>query len=44
MLEGLDDDARSGALQALRDTIAAHETPDGVLYASGAWLITARCA
>jgi hypothetical protein len=38
----LDDAARADALGALRDSLAAHETPDGVRYAGSAWLITAR--
>lgn len=41
MLEGLDDATRARALDDLRTTIAAHETPDGVLYESAAWLIRA---
>lgn len=41
MLEGLDDAGRTRALDALRATIADHETRDGVLYRSAAWLITA---
>lgn len=44
MLEGLDDRDRTSALDALRDTLTAHETPDGVLYESAAWLIRARSA
>jgi len=42
MLEGLDESGRRSALDALRATTAAHETADGVLYESGAWLIRAR--
>jgi SAM-dependent methyltransferase len=38
MLEGLDQPGRSRALDDLRATIAAHETPEGVLYGSGAWI------
>lgn len=41
MLDGLDDARRAGALDALRTTIAAHETADGVVYESAAWIITA---
>jgi SAM-dependent methyltransferase len=41
MLEGLDLDGRAVALDALRDTIAAHQTPEGVLYPSATWTITA---
>lgn len=42
MLEGLDDRARSRAQDALRATITAHRTADGVLYGSAAWIIHAR--
>lgn len=42
MLEGLDDTSRTGALDALRATIAAHETSDGVLHASAAWIVSAK--
>ena len=38
----LDDAAREAALGALRASLAAHETPDGVRYGGSAWLITAR--
>lgn len=41
MLDGLDDTGRAGALDALRATIADHETADGVVYRSAAWLIGA---
>jgi len=41
MLEGLDDAGRAGAQDALRATIDAHETTDGVLYESAAWIIRA---
>jgi SAM-dependent methyltransferase len=44
MLEGLDEDRRTRALDALRATIAAHTTADGVIYNSGAWLIRAQRA
>ena len=33
---------RAKAHQRLRDTLVAHETPDGVAYESRAWLITAE--
>lgn len=39
---GLAPDARAEALGRLRGAVAAHETPDGVLLGSAAWLITAR--
>ncbi len=41
MLDGLDDAGRGGALDALRATIEAHQTPEGVTYDSAAWLVTA---
>jgi SAM-dependent methyltransferase len=44
MLEGLDDNQRGKALGALRATVAAHATADGVVYDSGAWLVQARRA
>jgi SAM-dependent methyltransferase len=37
----LDEAARDQALKAVRETLAAHETPDGVLFGASAWLITA---
>jgi len=42
MLQGLDDEARTGALDALRATIVAHDTGDGVLYPSATWIVGAR--
>jgi SAM-dependent methyltransferase len=44
MLQGLDDDARARALDALRATIDDHATDEGVLYPSAVWIITARRA
>jgi hypothetical protein len=41
MLDGLDEDRRTQALGALRATIDAHSTADGVVYRSSAWLIRA---
>jgi SAM-dependent methyltransferase len=41
MLEGLDDDGRTRAIDALHTTMAAHCTPDGVLFGSAAWTIHA---
>jgi SAM-dependent methyltransferase len=41
MLDGLDEADRAGAVDALRATVAAHETPEGVLYESAAWIIRA---
>jgi SAM-dependent methyltransferase len=40
----LDADAKADALAALRHTLDDHETADGVVFASSAWLITARVA
>jgi SAM-dependent methyltransferase len=40
-LSMLDDEGRARALDALQRTLAAHDTRDGVLYDSAAWLITA---
>ena len=42
MTQDLDDAQRAKALDALRSTIVEHDTGDGVLFGSGAWLITAR--
>ena len=41
MLQGLDDHGRARALDALRASLEAHHTEQGVAYASAAWLITA---
>jgi SAM-dependent methyltransferase len=41
MLEGLDDAGRARAADALHATMTEHETPDGVLFDSAAWIITA---
>jgi len=41
MLQGLDDDGRARALDALRASLEAHHTAQGVAYRSAAWLITA---
>ena len=41
MLQGLDDTGRARAIDALHATMAAHETPDGVLFGSAAWTIQA---
>jgi len=38
----LDAEQREEAMANLAGVMAAHETPDGVLLASAAWLITAR--
>ena len=42
MLRGLDDGARAHALDALRGSVEAHQTAEGVLYGSAAWIITAQ--
>lgn len=42
MLDGLDDATRARALEAVQSTLAAHDTAEGVLFNSRAWLITAR--
>jgi SAM-dependent methyltransferase len=44
MLEGLDDDGRDRAQEALRSTVAEHETADGVTFGSAMWLVTATRA
>jgi len=44
MLKGLDADGRSRALGALRASIDAHESADGVTYNSATWLISAKRA
>jgi SAM-dependent methyltransferase len=41
MLEGLDDDGRARGLDALRATMADHDTADGVTFESAAWTIQA---
>lgn len=40
----LDDDERAQALAELQKTVAAHDSSDGVLFGTSAWLITARRA
>jgi SAM-dependent methyltransferase len=42
LLRDLDDTARAQAVGALRATIEAHATPNGVLYPSAAWIVLAR--
>jgi SAM-dependent methyltransferase len=42
MLRGADDSTRSRGIENLRETMAAHETADGVVFGSAAWIITAR--
>jgi ubiquinone/menaquinone biosynthesis C-methylase UbiE len=42
LLNDLDQSASARALEALRDTLAAHEGPTGVFLDSRSWLITAQ--
>jgi SAM-dependent methyltransferase len=42
MLADLDDAGRAEALANLEATIADHETADGVMFGSSAWVVTAR--
>ncbi len=42
LLHALDDQDRATAMTNLADLFHAHATPDGVLFGSAAWLITAR--
>ena len=35
---------RAACIDALRTTLAAHESTDGICFGSAAWLVTARCA
>ena len=41
-VDTLDDAGRAAALASLRDALAAHEGPDGIVLDSGIWLVTAR--
>jgi len=41
MLASLDEAGRRRALTDLHTTMADHEGPDGVMFASAAWLVTA---
>jgi SAM-dependent methyltransferase len=41
LLADLDGPTKARALDGLRATVAAHETPDGVVFRSAAWAITA---
>jgi SAM-dependent methyltransferase len=41
MLQGLDDAGRARGLDALRASTSSHESDQGVLYDSAAWIITA---
>jgi SAM-dependent methyltransferase len=42
MMEDLDETAKATALDNLRAAAAARETPDGVIFRSASWVITAR--
>lgn len=42
LLVGLDDETRTNALTALRTDLQAHQTAEGIAYASSAWLIGSR--
>lgn len=42
LLANLDDASKAHALDALSEAMQAHMTPDGVLFDSAAWFITAR--
>jgi SAM-dependent methyltransferase len=44
MANDLDSETKASALAELRTNLAEHETPEGVLYDSAAWLIEARLA
>ena len=42
LTDGLDDETKTHAMRNLRSRINAHETHDGVLFSSAAWLVRAR--
>lgn len=42
LLSNMPPQARGRALDALREVVLAHETPDGVLFGSAAWVVTAH--
>jgi SAM-dependent methyltransferase len=42
LLHDLDEAAKARALENLRATLADHATPDGVIFSSSAWVVTAR--
>ena len=42
MLEDQEPSRRAASVEALRATLAAHETDDGIRFGSAAWLVTAR--
>jgi hypothetical protein len=42
LVRDLDPDARERAYEELRASLVAHDTGEGVLYDSAAWLVEAR--
>jgi SAM-dependent methyltransferase len=42
LLADLDEATKAEALEGLRATIAAHQTADGIVFGSAAWVVTAR--
>ena len=42
LMEDLDEPSKAQAFENLRATAAAHETPDGVIFRSASWVVTAR--
>jgi SAM-dependent methyltransferase len=44
LMHDLDDEARDRGTAALQDSLAAHETADGVLFGTAVWLVTATRA
>jgi SAM-dependent methyltransferase len=42
LTQDLDDDGRAQAMAELQKTVIAHDSADGVLFGTSAWLITAR--
>ncbi len=42
LIHDLDDKPAKSALDNLHRLVAEHETPEGVLFGSSAWLVTAR--
>lgn len=42
LMKDVDDETVARAWAAVREAVAAHETPDGVLLEGAAWLVTAR--
>ena len=42
MMEDLDEPTRAKGFENLRATVAAHETPDGVVFRSASWVVSAR--